>query len=171
MTLEPGDIVCTTSGTWLSRAIRWFSRGRVSHTGIGTRSDTITEALTRVVRRLFRATYHGSTLTVYRPLDLPPETVTAIAAKAETYVGRSYGYGKILAHALDRALGGAYLFRRVAGLNNYPICSWVVAHAYSSQNLTFGVAPGAASPADIDRFCREHPAKYLTLWPLSRWPG
>jgi hypothetical protein len=168
--LRPGDVVCTTSGALLSRLIRLFG-GRVSHTGIGVAPDTIVEALMRVVRRSFVGAYLRKTVVVYRPRDLSPEIIALIVAKAERYVGRTYGFTKIAAQALDRTLGGAYLFRRVAGMDRYPICSWVVAHAYSAAGLHFGCAPGMASPADIDRFCFDHPAKYEQVWPLSRWGG
>jgi hypothetical protein len=37
----------------------------------------------------------------------------AVIIKAESYVGRKYGYAKLLAHWADWVLQGAYVFRRL----------------------------------------------------------
>ena len=61
-----------------------------------------------------------------------------IVARAESYVGREYGWPMVIAHFLDWLLPGVYLFRRLVGSDNYPICSWIVAHAYMMAGKTFG---------------------------------
>jgi hypothetical protein len=88
-------------------------------------------------------------------------------AAAERYVGRRYGYLKMLAHLLDWLFLGVYLFRRIASMDRYPICSWVVAHAYGKTGRHFGVAPGAASPDDIWDYVVAHPQEYRCVRALA----
>ena len=72
------------------------------------------------------------------------------------YEGKKYGYFKIVAHALDKFIGGRYFFRRLCFMDNYPICSWLVAHVYSQLSGLqhyFGVPNNACQPDDIEDFC------------------
>ena len=82
-------------------------------------------------------------------IDIGGTKVHAIVAKANGYVGRQYGWTKIVTHLLDWGLKGAYVFRRLTHDDDYPICSWLVAHAYLAADMTFGVPAGAANPDDI----------------------
>ena len=104
---------------------------------------------------------------IFRAIDVPAADMAAIVARAEGYVGKSYGYLKLVTHMIDYFLGGRYVARRFTSSDNYPICSWVVAYAYSDGGLTFGVAPGAASPDDIWDFCIGHPEKYMVVKQLT----
>jgi hypothetical protein len=105
---------------------------------------------------------------VFRPLNLTDADLAKVVAKADTYVGRRYGYLKILAHWLDWLLQGAYVFRRLARQDRYPICSWVVAHAFAAAGKHFGVEPGAATPDDIWDFVTGHPDRYREVVALAR---
>ena len=178
--LRACDIVLTRSETFVGRAIRFFTRrlgeppSRVNHVGIMVTPTLIVEALRTVARRPLAAAYGPPTkqsIAIYRPLNLQPEQEVQVVLKANSYVGRSYGYLKIVAQSLDWVLQGAYVFRRLAGMDRYPVCSWVVAHAYAVAGKHFGVAPGAASPDDIHDYVTKHPEKYAQVWPLSRWQG
>lgn len=128
-----------------------------NHTGIIVEGGPVTtavavEARSRVLRHSFWDAYGPpctDAVAVYRAKNLTDEQIGTIVAKAEEYVGDRYGYVKIAAHVLDWCLLGAYLFRRVAAMDKYPICSWVVACAYAKAGKNFGVAPGAATPDDI----------------------
>lgn len=167
----PGDLVLVRGDGWISSAIRFFtrrfgeSRSRVSHVGVIVDNRTIVEALRTAVRRPFVAAYAGSELAIYRPIHL--HRVAEVVAKAESYVGREYGYLKILAHSLDWALQGTYFFRRFTNSDAYPICSWLVAHAYAAGGVAFGVAPGAASPDDCWDYVTQHPEEFQCIHPLS----
>jgi len=174
--LKPGDIYLTKGTSLISRGIRYFStshgeaRTEANHVGLVTaagteKSATIVEALTRVKRRRMSA-YSNSTsnqVAIYRPINVTPEQIETIVARAEQYVGDKYGYLKIVAHLADWCLGGRYVFRRIAAMDNYPICSWVVSQSYADAGLNFGVPAGAASPDDIMDFCTSHPEKYMTV--------
>jgi len=178
--LQACDVVLTRSETFVGKSIRFFTRRigegqtRVNHAGIMGTPRLIIEALQTVVRRSLTDAYGPPSkqqIAVYRPLNLTPEEQVKVMLKANSYVGMRYGYVKIVAQALDWALQGAYVFRRMAGMDKYPICSWVVAHAYSAAGKDFGVAAGAATPDDIHDFVIKHPDKYECVWPLSRWQG
>ena len=172
----PGDIFLTQGTSFISRAIRFFSRTggeprtKVNHVGLVTRTDgTIVEALSTVKRRNLSAYRRKSDkVAIYAPLNVELDEVVAIVAKADSYVGRKYGYLKIVAHLIDWFLGGRYVARRFVSSDNYPICSWVVAQAYSDAGYTFGVEPGAASPDDIWDFIQANPDKFHEVHPLER---
>ena len=179
--LEPGDVVLTRSGGVVGWAISTFtrhfgeSRTEVTHCAVvvvGGPLETavIVEALSTVRRHALWDRYAGARkdVSVFRPLRLDPEQIARVVAKAESYVGRRYGYLKLLAHWADWLLQGAYVFRRITGEDAYPICSWVVAHAFAVAGTHFGVEPGAATPDDIWDFVGDHPDRFLEVHPLSR---
>jgi len=181
--LAPGDVVLTRSGGIVGWAIRLFtrrigeSRTKASHSGIivvGGPLDAaiVVEALATVKRHRLWKRYANANrdVAVYRPLNLSEAELAAVVAKAETYVGRRYGYFKLVAHWLDWVLQGAYVFRRLANQDRYPICSWVVAYAFAAAGKDFGVDPGAATPDDIWDFVKGNPDKYrevVALGPLT----
>lgn len=175
----PGDIILTRGNSLLARAIRICSRSwgeartEVNHSGVvvtsgqpinSPRGATVIEAMRKVLWRPLAE--HTSPIIIFRPMDLTPEQLEAIAERALSYNGRTYGYGKIVLHFLDWCLGGAYLFRRLGRMARYPICSWVVADAYFSVGESFGVSPGQAQPDDIYDYCMEHWEKYRVVHPL-----
>lgn len=181
--LLPCDVFLTKGWGPISRAIRFFTRHvgekrtMVNHVGIivepGSLNSAIAvEALTTVKRHpLGRYAKQPSTaVAVYRPINLTDEEAAAIVAKAESYVGRSYGWPKIATHLADWALLGAYVFRRLTDDDRYPICSWVVAHAFAAAGKTFDVEPGAANPDDIWDFVTLHPDKYEQIHGLAPIP-
>lgn len=183
MMFQPGDIFVTRGDSFISKAIRFFSRSggesrtMVNHTGLivteGTSASAeIVEALTKVKRRKFSA-YQRSTSTqvaVFRPINVTDDQIVTIVDRAVGYVGDGYGYLKIVAHLIDWCLGGRYVARRVVAMDNYPICSWVVAQAYADAGLNFGVPAGAASPDDIWDFCLANPDKYEVVHELGMLP-
>lgn len=179
--LAPGDVVLTRSGGIVGWAIRVFtrrigeSRTRASHTGIIVEGGPIeraliVEALSKVKRHPLWERYGGARheVAVFRPLNLTDTDLAKVVAKAETYVGRKYGYLKILAHWADWILQGAYVFRRLTNQDKYPICSWVVAYAFAEVGRHFGVEPGAATPDDIWDFVTGNPDRYREVVALTR---
>jgi len=148
---------------------------QVNHVGLivegGPISDAvIVESLSRTLRRKLVDGYNGKNapdVAVFRPIDITPEEVAIIVAKAEDYVGRTYGYFKVLTCLADWFLFEKYVFRRLSRTDNFPMCSWLVAHAEAKVNRFFGVDPGAATPDDIWDFCVAHPEKYALVIPLG----
>lgn len=179
--LEPGDVMLTRSRGLVGWAIATFtrhigeSRTNATHAGVVVAGGpieeaVIVEALSKVKRHPLWDRYGDGSMevAVFRPLNLTEEQIAKVVAKAESYVGRRYGHLKILAHWADWLLQGAYVFRRLTHDDRYPICSWVVAHAFGTAGRHFGVEPGAATPDDIWDFVTEHPDVYREVFPLGR---
>ncbi|MSR19878.1 MAG: hypothetical protein EXR91_02725 [Gemmatimonadetes bacterium] len=168
--LAPGDIVLMKSGGLVGWAIRVFTRSIGERRTKATHSGVIVEALATVKRHSLWTRYAGAhkEVAVFRPLNLAAADLAKVVAKAETYVGRRYGYLKLLAHWADWVLQGAYVFRRLTNQDRYPICSWVVAYAYAEAGKHFGVEPGAATPDDIWDFVTENSDVYREVVALGR---
>lgn len=165
---ETGDIVHVKGQGLLSRLIRWFSRGGgeqrtwASHSAMVLRcvgdEVEIIEAIYKVVVRPIKAYAGGKSrlLVSRRPGGLSEEEKEKMTEKAEDYQGRKYGYWKLFMHALDRIFNNRYVFRRLAGMDDYPICSWLVAYVYDRVlGVQFGGPPDAAQPDDILDHCVE----------------
>lgn len=182
--LQPGDVMLTRSRGVVGWAISTFtrhfgeSRTKATHTGVVVdggpiQRAVIVEALSKVERhRLWDRYAEGNReVAVFRPLNLSPQEIEKVVEKAESYVGRKYGYMKLLAHWADWLLQGAYVFRRLTTQDDYPICSWVVAYAFAAAGKDFGEEPGAATPDDIWDFVTSHPQYYDEILPLGRLAG
>lgn len=182
MLLLPGDVIATRGTSWVSKAIRFFSRGigeprtKTNHVAIVTRGGSfleavIVEALSKVLRHKLWMKYGppgGDEIAVFRNMMLNEAQRDMIAAKARTYIGRKYGYLKIVTHVLDYALFGLYVFRRLARAENYPICSWLVAKAYAElAQGYFGVSYAEATPDHIWDYCGASP-DWVQLRPMSK---
>jgi hypothetical protein len=108
-----------------------------------------------------------TSVAIFRPLNINQSEINIIVNEALEQIGKKYGFLKILAHLLDWFLLGAYVFRRITRNGNYPICSWLVAHAYSKAGKTFNVKPGAAQPDDIWDFIIDNQDKYEEMHPVK----
>jgi len=184
--LEPGDVFLTRSTSLLGRLIRCCtrsfgeSRSKVNHVGIVVKAGSMVDAV--VVEALIKVRRHRlweqygppkkDHIAVYRATNVLPEEMKVIVAEAEEQVGKRYGFGKILAHFLDWLLIGAYVFRRLTQNGDYPICSWLVAHAYAKAGYDFGTPAGAADPDDIWDFVVTRTDYYrciVELGPMTRF--
>lgn len=179
--LQPADIFLTRGKGILSQAIRLFtrvigeSRTKVNHVGVIVTEDDLRRAI--AVEAPSKVNKHSlwdrygppsrSEVAIYRATNLTEDDVKKITAAGQSYVGRNYGYLKILAHLADWLLQGAYVFRRLARMDKYPICSWLVAHSFAKAGKYFGVPPGAASPDDIWDFIQKRPDIYTEIYPLN----
>ena len=181
--LEPCDIFLTQGTSFVSKSIRFFTRrfgekrSEVNHVGIIVDGGTVhsaiaVEALSKVRMHAMRryAKKPKTKVAVFRPFNLTEDEKEKVVAKAKSYVDRRYGYGKIIAHFLDWGLQGAYVFRRLTDDDSYPICSWLVAHAFKAAGKNFEVEAGAANPDDIWDFVRGNPDKYKEVRGLRPIP-
>ena len=178
--LERGDVFLTRGNSFISRVIRFFTRGigekrtEVNHVGLVVEAGelsaaVVVEALSRVKRHRLLARYgppRKDSVAVYRATNLTPEEVSTIVATAEKQVGKKYGWLMIAAHFLDWLLLGAYVFRRMVRGRKYPICSWLVAYSFSQAGKHFGVEPGEAAPDHIWDYIEQHPGRYTEVRPL-----
>lgn len=179
--IKPGNIFLTRDKGFLAKAIQICTRTigekrtLVNHVGVVVEEGTlqtciVVEALTKVRRHKLWNQYgpdSRSLVAIYRPTNLTATELDIIVKYANDQVGRKYGYFKILAHLLDWFFLGIYFFRRFFKNNKYPICSWLVAYAYSEADKDFGVEAGAAQPDDIWDFVRKNPDKYKEIYPLK----
>jgi len=191
--LEPGDIFLTRGCSFISRAIRFFTRSKgekptkVNHVGLVVQGGDMktaiaVEAQSKVVRHKLWSRYgppKKDCVAVYRATNLTAEEIKNIVAEAEKHVGKEYGVPMIIAHFLDwlkgRMLGwllgwqfsDIYLFRRLIHGDKYPICSWVVADAFAKVGKDFGVEVGMATPDDIWDFVVKNTDKYKEIYPLK----
>ena len=155
-----GDLVFTRFDSWIGRLIRLATRAPgegptwANHVGIivlGGSEDPIALDTDFRVRAKPLSEFKGE-IEVWRHTGLHPMERGWIAAKAAEYQGRPYGWGKVLLHGLDALLtklirAEVFLFRRLAVIDRYPICSWIPAFAYHRvTGYTFGVDPAWADP-------------------------
>jgi len=160
--LQPGDLVFTRGPGFISAAIRWASRNfgeaktEVNHVGVISRGGSIrkaeiSEARWRyLVHNLWNAYVNtGHQVAIFRAVNISPATRLCIAKRAARLKDTKYGWAKIVLHALDKFLNGAYFFRRLAFLPNRPICSYAAAKSYADYGFSFGVPAYRAQPDDI----------------------
>ena len=179
--VEPCDIFFTRGYGFFSELIRidestWDdSKAVINHVGMVVNKGSLftadaVEALAHVEKHTIYSQYHDhkDKIAIFRPIGLSLDDSQKIIQKGLSYVGEDYGYLKIFGHFLDYFTGGHYIFRRVFNNDNYPICSWVVAHAYKAADLNFGCDPGMANPDDIWDYCIKHPLQYTKVFDLTK---
>lgn len=149
--MRAADLVIVHGRGPFSALIRRFSDPaegvRATHVAVAVSPTTLVEALPGgVVERPYRT---GS---VYRPTFLSDGERLVIAARARSFVGRPYGWSKILLHALG--------LQRFSFLDGYPICSWVASSAYAQVGHAFGVPAIEATPDDVEDHVLANPSLF-----------
>lgn len=155
-----GDVVLVEGAGWLSSAIRHMTTEpgegptRFSHVAMvlappimGTRNvftSTLIEALAGGVKVRELEAYIGKRYEVWRHYD--GDLAGRAAVHALQREGQRYGYTKLALHLLDWALvrNRWRLFRRASSVDKWPICSYLVADAYSDAGFTWYDAPRGA---------------------------
>lgn len=121
-----------------------------------------------VVRRRFDVyAQEGQPVAIFRPRNLTDAQRSEIRYYLATMEGQTYGYGKLLVHLARRLVPGSRaIIDPLAGamVDKWPICSFLVAHAFREAGLDFGVSEDLATPDDIWDFCTSHPDKYELVW-------
>lgn len=179
--LYRGDVVLTRSSNWVSSVILWATRDKdeepsyVNHVGIISSDgpanfSLITEAIsTGVVERPFLSAYkrgkESPYVAIFRPLNMDEAELALVAATAKSRVGQKYGYAKLLYHLWYKITGQTTLFN--TQIDKYPICSYLVASAFSAVSRDFGVSVGRATPDDIWDFVLRNPDKYAMIHSLG----
>ena len=170
-----GDVVCELGQSFFGRAIRWFTRGWyeprtwASHAARMIDATHIAEALRRFTVGVFDG---NRKVKVWRlKAGFSADTQRCMVDKARHYEGKDYGWWKNAAHAADGLLQKVtpfkrvYLFRRLIGMSDYPICSWEVAWTFDEcAGYRFGVPPNAATPDDIADWCEGHPDEWELIY-------
>lgn len=164
MILKPGDVILTRGQTLIAQAILLGetepgeSKTIVNHAGIISVGGTAQQA--RVIESLARGTVErplsayrradADSVAIYRLQPLTDDQASAIVAVARRYVGRPYGWLRILADAGDWILGSRWFFRGMVPARVAPVCSGVVACAYNAIGYRFhDIDPAMVQPDDI----------------------
>lgn len=158
MEIKPGDVIFCRTPSVLGWLIRWAERRRgekesyANHTaGVGSDSDVV-EAVSRVKSTPWlRWISKHKHFEVWRYKPFTVEERIQVAKKAEEYLGRKYGWWKLIVHLGDGMISkitgkDAFFFRKVLHTKKYPICSWVWAWAYWQEGVLFGTDPAYADP-------------------------
>jgi hypothetical protein len=167
------DLVFTASNSWLGRAIRWFTQDpgegktEANHVGMITKGGTratawLVEALWKVRNHALSRYVGRGQVAVFRPTNLTEQQKAAIAEYLAPLVGAKYGWYKLGFHAYARITGKKKVLKYMF-LDKRPICSYLIAKAFSEAGLHFGVEPQAATPDDMMDFCIMNPDKYQII--------
>lgn len=183
--IKKGDILGYAGGSWISKVVRWFEKGYnekpsfLSHCGIFI-SDTndlsnalVIEALmpAGVVVRGFLNSYKDDLKNCYilRPKNISQEQRETIVRTAKLFLGDKYGVAKIIPHAIDGLLAKVLrkrdfrFFRNLCQIDDFPICSYLVARSYAEADLDFGIKYSFATPDDIWDFAETNKDKYSII--------
>ena len=110
---------------------------------------------------------------VWRCRALTPAQRQAVAQQARAYMGRKFGWSKLVTHLLDGIVNKIahrpiFFFRRLNHDQRYPICSWITAFSYDrAVHYQFGVPPEGADPDQIDDWVRSHPDEWVRIFRLE----
>lgn len=180
--IQPCDIFFSRGSTVINRGIRFFEKTDknpnvyVDHIGIFIEPATsldnavCVDANMWVKRNRFWKTYckNKFKVAIFRPLFLSDLEKLIVSDKAKSYIGMRYGFMKIVAHFLDYFFGGRNVFRRFLKEDEYPICSWIVAHSFSEVDESFGIDENIATPANMWDFVLANPNKFECIFKLDR---
>ena len=178
--IELGDILGYHNPKWLGRAIQWATTGWhekpsvLSHCGVfvnmgALENVNIVEALVPqgVTYRKFIDGYeNGENCYILKPLNLNDIHRALIANYAYKQINKPYGYFKILGQLIDGTIAkiarvkDVFWFRRIFNSEHFPICSYLVAHAYEEAGLDFGESDNYTNPDEIYDWAEVHPDKY-----------
>ena len=168
--MQPADIIATRSNTWLSRIIRKGETradngepALVSHVGLFIAPDIVIQALSRVVTTAYPKGFEDDEYVVLSPTEISNANRRLIVEAALSYSSNSYGWLKILGQGLDVVFRTRWFMKHVFTLDKFPICSYVVAQAYKSIGLDFGVPTTTTTPDDILDFAIENSDKYVVV--------
>ncbi|MCA0448121.1 MAG: hypothetical protein LCH54_18025 [Bacteroidetes bacterium] len=167
--LQPCDIIHVRTNSMLGKLIRFFSKEKdgkpswASHTAMVLEVEEnrvlIIEALATIkIHPLDDLIKSGNAFKIDRiSLGLTQGQQLMVTTIARRYEGRKYGYPAIAAHFADWFLGGRYLVRKWMKMENYPICSWLVAYSYlKGAGIRLTPYPEGAQPDDIMEFCESN---------------
>jgi hypothetical protein len=151
MELKPADVIMSRGRGIFSESIRIATREQgekrsiVNHVGIiesgGTlKSATVIESLASGTQRTSLSRYakaSGDFVTIWRLTSLTDQERGMIVRKAQTYIGKRYGWGMIAASALDWIIGSRWHFRGMIKPQEQIVCSSVVGMSYAEIGYSF----------------------------------
>jgi len=173
---KPADLIFFKTESHLGKLIRFFTKSPwegetfANHIAGVDSPGYLIEAMVKTIKRPFNVNTESDLIEIYRYQGpIPWETLYEdVVKKANEYLGRTYGFGKLITHMLDALLvkifkKEIFFFRKINHTDRYPICSWIWAFAYNRclNGYEFGVSPEYATPDDMHDF-----VKTSTEWKL-----
>ena len=190
--VKAGDTFFTHSNTLLGKLIRWGETDLgetngtwANHMGVvvedGWIGDTDPQAVPAIIIEALWKTRKGPLtlagnlgVRVFRPIPpYSPEELTRFRSKAEEFVGRTYGWWKILFQLADRVLfKGRKVLTTALFLDKRPICSYLAARVNAAAEslerqiarvqLTqdpraFGIPAQSVDPDEALDYCLANP--------------
>lgn len=161
--LLPGDIILSRSKTWISKAIRFFSKlqsgnARVSHAALALGDGLVIESLTKIRINEF-AKYKDQPIVIYRLRDHSDQEHESVRREALKVAGNTYGLLKLPLFILD-SLSSAicrkpvYFFTQTFGITNFQVCSNFVAWIWQTHgNHIWPINWRSISPDYLDDWC------------------
>lgn len=157
MTLKPADVILTRGYNLLSKAIiivlRLFQKDEVNfnHALMVCDGNVGIEAGKKIQYVDLEHTFENvEAYKILRRVDLTDEQRRKIVKKAEKFIGREYGYLRLIMQLFDQIFNTNWFTKRLKFRNH--ICSGLVAWAYFVvRKIKFNSVPWkSCEPDDID---------------------
>jgi len=180
-----GDIVGTAGDHWISRAIRWATRRKweppsvVNHTEIvvsphydARQVETVAAIGGKgVVRHTLGEAYGGTgtRVEIWRADNFDEADRELIAMTALHFVGQRYPWHRLIFQLADEVVfGGRFIFRRLAIVPGFRICTPLAVEAVWPTGKHFGMQrPTDANPDNLRDFLEANPDKYRIVHKLQ----
>jgi hypothetical protein len=180
----PGDVILCPGRHVLPHLLtRWATRSHAErptyavHTAQFLAADQIIEMAAVVKKRSTPEFLQmRKAFEVWRYTTLTRGQRLAIARQAREYLGRKFGWSKLVTHLLDALVNKVahkpiFFFRRLNHDQRYPICSWITAFSYDrAVHYQFGVPPECADPDHIHDWLVAHPDEWVCIFSLEEYP-
>ena len=176
--LQCGDTILMSSRSFISTAIRWFTRAkgepasRVSHVAGMISPELCSEALARNTIHKFKPHLSRQTIIIYRPKHLNFGHRIKIREYCEKVEDRWYGFWKLIPQAKDGLMMRLFGWdpkTRAANrqTSKYQICHehWALALEYATgNNKVFGKAWWELTPDEMDDYCGTSPTEFELIF-------
>lgn len=165
-TFKPGDILAVRGKGFFARGILAATGNTVSHVGmvVGDSPVIVIEALLRVkTRPIEESVADAEAAYLLQDLSLSADKRDTIVKRACQFSAADYGWGDIILQAANAILRTTWFTDHLTFglLNQFPICSYLVAESYKTVGLTFGKRKEESiTPADIYNFAEKNPSIY-----------
>jgi hypothetical protein len=182
--LMPGDVILCPGRRAIPHVFtRWATRAHdehptyAVHTAQCLDADKIIEMDMVVKKRSAKEFFQiREAFEVWRCSSLTLGQREAISRKSLEYLGRKFGWSKLLMHLLDGLANKVvhkpvFFFRKLNHDQRYPICSWITAFSYDrALHYRFGVPPECADPDQISDWINSHPGEWVRVCSPNEYP-
>jgi hypothetical protein len=165
-TFKSGDILAVRGKGFFARGILAATGNTVSHVGmvVGDTPVIVIEALLRVkTRPIEDSVADAEKAYLLQDLSLSTEKRDTIVKRACQFSAADYGWADIVLQLANAVFRTTWFTDHLTFgfLNQFPICSYLVAESYETIGLTFGKQKDESiTPADIYNFARQQPTIY-----------